>query len=112
VVEQWPYSFRVAATAKPQLDQIIGLLRAEAHEFDRFGITSLAVFGSVARGEAGEDSDVDVLVEFDGPATFRRYTDLKFFLEQRLGRRVDLVTQRALRDELRSTVEQEAIRVA
>jgi predicted nucleotidyltransferase len=102
----------VAATAKPPLDQIVGFLRAEAHELARFGIRSLAVFGSVARGEAREESDVDVLVEFDGPATFRRYTDLRFFLEQRLGRRVDLVTQRGLRDELRSTVEQEAIRVA
>ena len=76
------------------------------------GVSRLSLFGSVVRDDFGPDSDVDVLVEFDGPATFRRYIDLRFFLEDRLGRRVDLVTQRSLRDELRSTVEQEAIRVA
>jgi predicted nucleotidyltransferase len=96
----------------PQTDDVIGRLRAESAKIAAFGVRFLAVFGSVARGEAGEASDVDVLVEFDGPATFRRYMDLRFFLEDRLGRRVDLVTQRSLRAELRSTVEQEAIRVA
>ena len=72
---------------------------------------SLAVFGSVARGEAGPDSDVDILVEFEGRATFDRYMGLKFFLEDLLGRRVDLVTRKALKPRMRPYVEREAIYV-
>ena len=72
---------------------------------------SLAVFGTVARGEAGPDSAVDILVEFEGRATFDRYMGLKFFLEDLLGRRVDLVTRKALKPRLRPYVEQEAIYV-
>jgi predicted nucleotidyltransferase len=102
----------MAQPAVPPPDDVIGLLRAEAAKLATFGVRYLAVFGSVARSEAGEASDVDVLVEFDGPATFRQYMHLRFFLEDRIGRPVDLVTKRSLRKELRSTVEQEAIRVA
>ena len=72
---------------------------------------SLAVFGSVARGEAGPESDVDILVEFEGRATFDRYMGLKFFLEDLLGRRADLVTRKALKPRLRPYVEREAIYV-
>ncbi|WP_366636442.1 nucleotidyltransferase domain-containing protein [Aquisalimonas sp.] len=57
-------------------------------------------------------SDIDILVDFDGPATFDRYMGLKFFLEDLLGVRVDLVTRRALRDEVAPQVLQEAVRVA
>ena len=78
--------------------EIIRLLRQHRDELrKRFGVKSLAVFGSVARGEAGPDSDVDILVEFEGRATFDRYMGLKFFLEDLLGRRVDLVTRKALK---------------
>ena len=62
----------------------------------RYGVAELSVFGSVARGEAGPDSDVDLLVAFDGPATFDRHMDLKLFLEELLGRRVDRVTELGL----------------
>ena len=65
-----------------------------------------------ARDELGVSSDVDVLVEFAGPATFGAYMDLKFYLEDLLGRPVDLVTDKALRNELRPYVEKEMIRVA
>jgi len=91
---------------------VLGVLGADPQRFARFGVRFLALFGSVARDEAAGESDVDVLVEFDGPATFERYMGLKFHLEDLLGRRVDLVTRRALRQELRPAVEQEAIRVA
>ena len=77
-----------------------------------FGVAALYVFGSVARGEAVAGSDVDLLVEFDGPATFARFMDLKFLLEDTLGARVDLVTRSALRAPLRPRVESEARRVA
>jgi hypothetical protein len=79
---------------------------------DRFGVRHLAVFGSVARGEDRSDSAVDVFVTFDGPANFDDFMELKFYLEDLLGRRVDLVTRPALRPELRDRIEREAIRVA
>jgi len=78
----------------------------------RYGVKRLALFGSAARDELGPSSDVDVLVEFTGPATFGAYMDLKFYLEDLLGRPVDLVTDKAVRDELRPYIEKEMIRVA
>ena len=77
----------------------------------RFGVTELALFGSTARGTARPDSDVDVLVSFDGPATSQRYFGVQFYLEDLLGRPVDLVTAKALRPELRPYVEREATHV-
>lgn len=77
----------------------------------RFGVVQLALFGSGARDEVRPDSDVDVLVSFDGPATSQRYFGVQFYLEDLLGRPVDLVTDKALRAELRPYVEREAIRV-
>jgi predicted nucleotidyltransferase len=77
----------------------------------RFGVTDLALFGSTVREVAGEDSDVDILVAFDGPATSERYFGVQFYLEDLLGRPVDLVTDKALRSELRPYVEREAVHV-
>lgn len=77
----------------------------------RFGVSQLALFGSAARDTAGEDSDVDVLVAFDGPATSARYFGVQFFLEDLLGRPVDLVSEKALRPELRPYVEKDQIHV-
>jgi hypothetical protein len=67
----------------------------------RFGVTKLALFGSTVRDTATPESDVDVLVVFDGPATSARYFGVQFYLEDLLGRPVDLVTDKALRPELR-----------
>lgn len=77
----------------------------------RFGVTRLALFGSVVRDSARADSDVDILVSFDGPATSARYFGVQFFLEDLLGRPVDLVTDKALRPELRPYVDSEAVHV-
>jgi predicted nucleotidyltransferase len=77
----------------------------------RFGVVRLALFGSRARDAARFDSDVDVLVAFDGPADSRRYFGVQFYLEDVLGCPVDLVTERALRPELRPFVERDSIHV-
>jgi predicted nucleotidyltransferase len=77
----------------------------------RFGVSDLAVFGSVARDQAHESSDLDLLVTFDGPPDFDRFMGLKFYLEDLFGRAVDLVTRNALRPELRPQIEREAVRV-
>ena len=91
---------------------ILELLRAEAPALRRkYDVKSLAVFGSLARGDDREGSDVDILVTFEGKTTFDNFFDLKFYLEDKLGRPVDLVTQNALRPELRPRIEREAIHV-
>ena len=77
----------------------------------RFGVTRLALFGSVARGTAGADSDIDLLVEFDGPATSSRYFGVQFYLEDLLGHPIDLVTAKALRPRLRPYVERDAVTI-
>jgi predicted nucleotidyltransferase len=84
------------------------LARAKPLLKERFGVIRLALFGSVARDTARQDSDVDVLVAFDGPATSARYFGVQFYLEDVLGSPVDLVTEKALRPELRPFIEQEA----
>jgi hypothetical protein len=78
----------------------------------RFSVKALSVFGSVARGEAAEGSDVDVLVAFKQKATFDLFMDLKFYLEELLGRGVDLVTDKAIRPQVRRAIDQEMIDVA
>ena len=78
---------------------------------ERYGVTRLALFGSAARNAAGADSDVDILVSFDGPAISSRYFGVLFYLEDLLGVPVDLVTEKALRPELRPHVEREAVNV-
>jgi hypothetical protein len=88
------------------------VLASRRSEFARLGVHSLAVFGSVARGEAGADSDIDFLVEFTDGATLARYMELKLLLETIFQRRVDLVTQKSLRSRLRPHVERDAVRVA
>jgi predicted nucleotidyltransferase len=92
-------------------DEILTILRQHRAEIQGFGVKSLAIFGSVARDEATSDSDVDLLVEFEKKVTFDRYMDLKFYLEDCLGIKVDLVTQKMLRPQIRKTVEKEALRV-
>jgi predicted nucleotidyltransferase len=77
-----------------------------------FGVRDLAVFGSVARGDASDASDLDVLVDFVGSATFDGYMGLKLFLEDSLGVKVDLVTRASLKPRLRARIEAEARRVA
>ena len=77
----------------------------------RFAVVDIALFGSMARDEAVTDSDVDILVRFNGPADWRRYFGMQAYLEELLDRPVDLVTHKALRSELRPHVEREAIYV-
>jgi predicted nucleotidyltransferase len=94
-------------------DQVLSVLRERHEEIERrFSVKHLALFGSMARDEARGDSDVDVLVEFEGSATFDGYFGLKDYLEQLLGRPVDLVTEKGLKPRARPHVEKDLIRVA
>lgn len=92
---------------------ILAKLKSQADEIrQRFSVASLSVFGSAARGETTGSSDVDVLVSFDRKATFDIFMDLKFYLEELLNMPVDLVTDKALRSQLRKAIEGELINVA
>jgi len=93
-------------------DEALKLLNQHKPELiRRFGITDLALFGSTVRDEARPDSDIDVLVSFDGPATSKRYFGVQFYLEDLLGSPVDLVTDKALRPQLRPYIEKELVHV-
>jgi hypothetical protein len=93
-------------------DQNIELMAGSKPELrDRFGVVRLALFGSKVRDGSGPGSDVDVLVGFDGPATSERYFGVQFYLEDLLDRPVDLVTEKALRPELRPFIEKEKVDV-
>ncbi len=92
-------------------DEIITLLREHRTHLAQLGVKSLAVFGSVARGEVTAASDVDILVEFEGKITFDRFMDTKFFLEDLLGVRVDLVMPQAVRPRLKPYIMRDLIYV-
>jgi predicted nucleotidyltransferase len=92
-------------------DDILKTLRERRAEWERYDVDSLSVFGSFARDEAREGSDLDVLVEFKHEPTFDSYMGLKFYLEDLFGRRVDVVTPDGLRSRMRTLVEREALRV-
>lgn len=93
-------------------EEVVQKLKAHRPEIAAFGVRRMAIFGSVVRGEDASGSDLDVLVAFEGPTTFDRYFDLKFWLEDLLGRPVDLVTEKALRPEMAEEVNSEALHVA
>jgi hypothetical protein len=80
--------------------------------YDRFHVESLSIFGSICRGSAREDSDIDILVRYtDAPGIFE-FLKLKQYLESILGRSVDLVTENALKKQLKNKILKEAVRVA
>jgi hypothetical protein len=93
-------------------ENVISLIKKHRPELARFGVKSLALFGSVARGEARPDSDVDILVEFEGRATFDRFMDTKYYLEDLLGCRVDLVVPDAIKPRMKPAIMQDLVYVA
>lgn len=95
------------------LDGILGALRAAEPVLREGGVLSLAVAGSIARGTARDDSDLDVMVELDPPRPLGvlALVDLRQRIESRVGRKADLLERRALRPEIRAALERDAISV-
>jgi predicted nucleotidyltransferase len=76
---------------------------------EKYGVRNMRVFGSVARGTAGPESDVDFLVQLDPGVTLMKHAALIRELEQLLGRRVDVVSDRGLRERIKARVLKEAV---
>lgn len=76
---------------------------------ERYRVKEVELFGSTIRGEETGSSDIDILVEFDEGADLFDMTGLAAFLEEELGRKVDVVPKRALREELRESIFREAV---
>jgi uncharacterized protein len=75
----------------------------------KYGIKSLAVFGSMARGDNQDTSDVDVFVTFEGKATFDRFMGLRLELQDLFGKRVDLLTPKSLSPAMQAEIRKEAV---
>ena len=85
-------------------DEILNFLKQHRQDIEaRFSVKRIGLFGSVIRGSASDSSDVDILVELTHP-TFYQYMDLKFFLEDKLGRPVDLVLADSLKPRLKPII--------
>jgi uncharacterized protein len=89
--------------------QIIQRLSEHKGELDAFGVRSLSLFGSFARGEERPGSDIDILVEFEQVGGLFEFVRLKNYLEKTLGQTVDLVTPDALKPQLREKILRESI---
>ncbi|MGD8667931.1 MAG: nucleotidyltransferase family protein [Desulfobacterales bacterium] len=88
---------------------VLSILKEKQSEIaGRFSVRRIGLFGSFARGEAGPDSDVDILVEFNKP-TFDNYMDLKFYLEEVLNHPVDLVIHDTVKPRLKPIIEKEVV---
>ncbi|MDP1634662.1 MAG: nucleotidyltransferase family protein [Gallionellaceae bacterium] len=93
-------------------DEVLKLLTQHKPELiQRFGITDLALFGSTARDEAQEGSDIDLVVDFEGRSTAKRYFGVQFYLEDLLGCQIDLVQKDVIRPELKPYIEKDLIHV-
>ena len=93
-------------------DQVLRRLSDAHPEIVSLGVRSLELFGSVARGEAGPNSDVDLLVEFDRPVGLFHFFRVQRRLGEILNCRVDLVMREAVKRQLRERIFSEAVRAA
>ena len=91
-----------------KIESILKTLEENSNTIRNLGVRQLGVFGSCARGEQTETSDLDFLVEFVDP-TFDNYFDLKFFLEKLFDSQVDLVIKDTIKPRIRSTILEETV---
>ncbi len=90
-------------------EQILEKFNKDADFFrNEYSVSKLGLFGSFVRGEANEDSDIDVLIDLKEP-TFDHYMDLKFYLEKEFSRNVDLVMDGAVKPRIRPYIEREVV---
>lgn len=92
-----------------EIKEILGLLNLKIKE--RFNAEIIGLFGSYSRGEERADSDLDILVRFDDEATLINYIALFDYLEEKLNMKVDLVSERALRKEIKDDILKEVVMI-
>lgn len=92
-------------------ETVLNTLRQHPNLFQTHDIKTLALFGSTARNQATETSDLDFLVEFANPPTFRGYMRLKHHLEDLFDKPVDLVTRKSIKPIIREQILSELINV-
>lgn len=90
-------------------EEVLAVVAAHREALQELGVKSLELFGSVARGEATTESDVDFLVELSEKAGLFELIRVQHYLEDTLGRSVDIGTKRSLREELRESVLRDAV---
>ena len=94
------------------LEEIKEIIRSHREELEeRYRVKSIAIFGSYVRGEEKEESDIDLLVEFNGPVSLLHMVSVENYLSDLLGMKVDLVPRKNIREELKETIIKEAIAV-
>ena len=99
-------------TSKLNRDDVLGLLREHKPIMkERFGISEISLYGSFARDEANDDSDIDVVVKFEGKPTAKTYFGAQFYIEDLSGRKVDLARRHELRKEILPYVDKDLINV-
>jgi len=91
-----------------EIKQVLAQLKPELSK--RFHVQSLGLFGSVVRDDFSPSSDIDIIVEFDRPVGIE-FIDLAGYIEQRLQKKVDLVSRRGVKDKYFKTIEQEIVYV-
>jgi hypothetical protein len=95
------------------LESILNILKINEKRIrSDFRVKEIAIFGSIVKGKQKKKSDIDILIDFEkGYKIFDNYMELKFFLEEILGTKVDLVIKTAIRDEIKDYILSEAIYV-
>lgn len=107
-IDEWVERQDIKTSHVQTCERLLGLLRDSASEIRRFGVQRIGLFGSWVRGKVRPESDIDVLVEFTHPS-FDNYMELKFFLEELFGRKVDLVLSDSLKTRIKSQILSEVL---
>ncbi|WP_027390780.1 nucleotidyltransferase family protein [Chrysiogenes arsenatis] len=87
------------------------LVQQKSHLKNTFGVNKIGLFGSFAREEQGDTSDIDIVVEIQSKNKFRSFFSLKYYLEEQLGRSVDLGIEGSLKPMVKKSIEKEVIYV-
>ena len=101
-----------SVTTAKSLQDVIRAIRRHRPSLQKLGVLHLTVFGSFARSEQKRGSDIDLIVDFSVPVGLFHFIDVKNYLEEILGRQVDLVARDAIRPEFREQIEREMVHAA
>ena len=97
---------------RKSLDEIKEILKKHKKELkEKYGVKEIGIFGSIVRGEEKGGSDVDILVEFEKPIGFFKFLELEEYLSNLIGRKVDLVSKKALKPYIGKYILEEVVAV-